>query len=67
VIGHVQICNSPTHCEPGVGEVDLHYVIERVDAKGYAGWIGLEYDPSSGDTWASLAWATRYGYPIRPR
>jgi hydroxypyruvate isomerase len=66
-IGHVQICNSPTHFEPGVGEVDLHYIIERIDAKGYDGWIGLEYDPSSGDSWASLAWLERYGYPIHPR
>lgn len=66
MIGHVQIGNAPTRNEPGVGEIDLHYLIERIDAKGYDGWIGLEYDPSQ-DTWSSLAWANRYGYDIRPR
>ncbi len=66
VIGHVQIGNAPTRNEPGVGEVDLHYIVEQLDARGYDGWIGLEYDPSR-DTWSSLMWASRYGYPIRPR
>lgn len=66
LIGHVQIGNAPTRNEPGVGEIDLHYLIERIDQKGYGGWIGLEYDPSL-DTWASLMWAKRYGYPITAR
>ena len=65
MIGHVQIGNAPTRHEPGVGEIDLHYLIERIEAKGYDGWIGLEYDPSQ-DTWTSLMWAKRYGYPIAP-
>jgi 2-dehydrotetronate isomerase len=66
LIGHVQIGNAPTRNEPGVGEVDLLYLIDQVDARGYNGWIGLEYDPSI-DTWQSLMWAKRYGYDIRPR
>ncbi len=66
-IGHVQFGNAPTHNEPGVGEVDIDWLAARIDAKGYDGWIGLEYDPSQGDSWASLAWAQRFGYPIRPR
>jgi 2-dehydrotetronate isomerase len=66
MIGHVQIGNAPTRNEPGVGEIDLHYIVDRVDAKGYRGWIGLEYDPSL-DTWSSLQWANRYGYDIDQR
>jgi hydroxypyruvate isomerase len=66
LIGHVQIGNAPTRNEPGVGEIDLCWLIDQVEAKGYDGWIGLEYDPSI-DTWASLRWASRYGYPIRGR
>lgn len=63
LIGHVQIGNAPIRHEPGVGEIDLHFLIEQLDRKGYEGWIGLEYDPS-GDTWSSLAWAARYGYRV---
>jgi len=65
-IGHVQIGNAPLRHEPGVGEIDLHDVIARVHAMGYPGWIGLEYDPSA-DTWTSLAWMGRYGYPPATR
>jgi hydroxypyruvate isomerase len=66
MIGHVQIGNAPTRNEPGVGEVDLHYLIGQIDTKGYRGWMGLEYDPSR-DTWSSLQWANRYGYEIGSR
>ncbi len=65
VIGHVQIGNAPVRNEPGTGEIDLHFLLERLEAKGYGHWVGLEYDPSR-DSWASLAWAERYGYARRP-
>jgi hydroxypyruvate isomerase len=64
-IGHIQIGNAPIRYEPGVGELDLFYLIDRIDAKGFQGWIGLEFDPSK-DTWSSLTWANRYGYAVSP-
>lgn len=66
LIGHVQIGNAPTRNEPGVGEIDFEWIIQRVDQKGYKGWIGLEYNPSK-DTWSSLIWANRYGYNVDPQ
>lgn len=62
-IAHIQIGNAPLRHEPGVGEIDLFHLMNVFDAAGYAGPIGLEYDPSL-DTWSSLKWAERYGYAI---
>ena len=66
MIGHIQVGNAPERHEPGVGEVDLHHLIEHADRNGYRGWIGLEYYPSK-DTWSSLAWMNRYGFSIEGR
>ena len=66
LIGHVQIGNAPTRNEPGVGEIDLCWILDQIEKKGYEGWVGLEYDPSI-DTWSSLQWAARYGYQIQRR
>ncbi|TGD95258.1 TIM barrel protein [Methylobacterium nonmethylotrophicum] len=65
-IAHIQIGNAPPRHEPGVGEIDLFFLMDHFDRDGYSGWIGLEYDPSR-DTWSSLRWAERYGYRIGAR
>jgi hydroxypyruvate isomerase len=63
-----QIGNLPDRTGPGTGELDLFWISERIEAKGYKGWIGLEYGPAKGqDSWDALAWASRYGYPVKPR
>ncbi|CAH1666254.1 hydroxypyruvate isomerase family protein [Chelatococcus asaccharovorans] len=62
LIGHVQIGNAPGRHEPGVGEIDLFHIIDALEAKGWTRPIGLEFDPAS-DTWSSLRWMERYGYP----
>ena len=59
-VGHVQLGNPPGRHEPGAGELDLLWFVDRFRDKGYAGAIGLEYTPSA-DTRSSLAWAQRYG------
>lgn len=46
-IGHVQIADAPGRNEPGTGDLDLRGQLDRLAAAGYAGWIGLEYKPSS--------------------
>ena len=54
LIGHVQYADSPGRGAPGTGTVDLWALLERLDAVGYEGRVGLEYVPS-GPTAESLA------------
>jgi hydroxypyruvate isomerase len=58
-IGHIQIADNPGRHEPGSGEIAFDFLLERIDALGYEGWIGCEYMPA-GDTAAGLGWARRY-------
>ena len=58
-VAHVQIADAPGRGEPGTGSLDLDRPLAALEAKGYRGWVGLEYQPSTGDTLASLAWLPR--------
>ncbi|MGE8611220.1 MAG: 2-oxo-tetronate isomerase [Achromobacter veterisilvae] len=58
-IGHIQIAGVPDRHEPDLGELNYPYLFERIDALGYAGWIGCEYRPRAG-TSAGLGWARPY-------
>jgi hydroxypyruvate isomerase len=60
IIAHMQLADVPARNEPGTGEIGWDYVLKRVDALGYQGWIGCEYRPA-GDTVAGLTWRQRYG------
>jgi len=60
VVGHIQIADVPARNEPGTGEIGWDFVLPRIDALGYTGWVGCEYRPA-GDTVAGLAWRQRYG------
>jgi hydroxypyruvate isomerase len=53
-IGHVHVADAPGRGAPGTGDLDLWGFLDAVDAAGYAGPVGLEYD-ARGDTPASLA------------
>ena len=59
-IGHLQLGNPPGRHEPGVGELNLQYYFDLVDKKGWKGWIGCEYVPST-HTLDSLGWGAAYG------
>ncbi len=63
-VGHVQLGNPPGRHEPGEGELDLLWFVDRFLDKGYTGAIGLEYTPRH-DTASSLRWARRYGIEVR--
>ena len=58
-IGHMQLADVPDRHEPGTGEIHFPYLLARIDALGYAGWIGCEYNPR-GDTLEGLKWARAY-------
>lgn len=58
-IGHVQIAGNPGRHEPDVGEINYPFLIGRLDALGYSGWIGAEYKPA-GRTEDGLGWMRAY-------
>jgi hydroxypyruvate isomerase len=55
-IGHVQIADSPERGEPGTGEIRYPYVLTALEDLGYDGFVGLEYNPTTGITEDSLQW-----------
>jgi hydroxypyruvate isomerase len=61
-IGHMQLADTPGRHEPGTGEINYEFLLHRIDAMGYAGWIGCEYRPAT-TTEAGLGWARRW---LRP-
>ena len=58
-IGHVQIADVPDRHEPGSGEINFDFLLRHLDALGYSGWVGCEYNPK-GDTLEGLKWAQPY-------
>lgn len=58
LVGHVQIADVPGRHEPGTGTAPIPAFLERLEALGYEGRVGLEYVPS-GDTDVSLDWLPR--------
>lgn len=58
-IGHIQIADVPARHEPGTGEIDFDFLLAHLDAIGYSGWVGCEYNPL-GETVEGLKWARPY-------
>ena len=54
-IGHVQIAGNPGRNEPDIGEINYPFLLQRLDALGYSGWVGAEYKPK-GRTEDGLGW-----------
>ena len=61
LVAHVQVADCPGRHEPGTGDVDHAGLFVELDARGYDGFVGLEYHPSTADTDASLGWFRRHG------
>jgi hydroxypyruvate isomerase len=55
-IAHIQVADSPGRGEPGTGEINYPFVLDAIEALGYDGWIGLEYNPTTAATEDSLGW-----------
>ncbi|MDW7656712.1 MAG: TIM barrel protein [Bacillota bacterium] len=45
-IGHVHTAGVPGRHEPIDNEVNYPYVLKKIDAQGYKGYVGLEYWPT---------------------
>lgn len=58
VTSHVQIADLPGRGEPGSGKLALGRHLADLETRGYAGWVGLEYVPTT-DTETSLGWVAR--------
>ena len=56
--GHVQIADSPGRGEPGTGKLDIDGHLAALAAKGYRGYVALEYKPR-GSTLDSFEWLPR--------
>jgi hydroxypyruvate isomerase len=58
-ISHMQLADNPGRNEPGSGEINYPWLLNRIDALGYGGWIGCEYRPATG-TVEGLSWASNH-------
>lgn len=58
-IGHVQIAGVPDRHEPDEGELNIHHLLDVLDALGYEGWVGCEYHPA-GKTEDGLDWLKEF-------
>lgn len=54
-IGHLQLADNPGRHEPGTGEINYPFLFRHIDAIGYEGWIGCEYQPMV-DTMSGIGW-----------
>ena len=55
-IGHIQIADVPGRHEPGTGEINYPYVFRAIEQLDGFRFIGLEYNPTTDTTEASLEW-----------
>jgi hydroxypyruvate isomerase len=56
-VWHVQVADPPGRTAPGTGTVDFEPLFWQLAAKGYKGWVGLEYLPSdASDSSGSFGW-----------
>ena len=58
LIGHIQIADVPGRGEPGTGEINYQFFLDQLDQRGYDGYVGLEYKPTT-TTEESLSWLPR--------
>ena len=56
MVGHVQVADSPGRGEPGTGEIHYPFVLAELEKLGYDGYVGLEYNPTTGATEESFGW-----------
>jgi hydroxypyruvate isomerase len=60
---HYQIASPPDRGEPDAGELNYAWLLQRIDASGFAGYVGCEYRPRRG-TVEGLGWAKALGVSL---
>ncbi len=55
IIGHIQIAAVPSRAEPDEGEIAYDRLLKTIDALGYRGFIGAEYN-ARGTVEEGLSW-----------
>ncbi|NRP21778.1 Hydroxypyruvate isomerase [Ensifer adhaerens] len=55
IVGHVQIASVPSRHEPAGEELNYPFIFSAIDATGYDGFVGCEYNPK-GNTLDGLGW-----------
>lgn len=63
-VGHVQIAGVPDRHEPDSGELNIGFLMRRLDALGYGGFVGCEYRPRA-RTEDGLGWLDALAGPAR--
>lgn len=59
---HVQVSQPPMRSEPGSpGELDFVYILQKLKAAGYRGYVGAEYVPAGKKTEDTLEWIKQCG------
>jgi len=58
LVQHVQIADAPDRHQPGTGQAPIAGFLRHLDECGYAGYVGLEYNPL-GQMDEALAWLPR--------
>ncbi|NPV53914.1 MAG: TIM barrel protein [Firmicutes bacterium] len=48
LIGHIHVADVPGRHEPGTGEINYKNVFSAIEESGYAGFVGMEFQPASG-------------------
>ncbi len=59
-IWHMQVADVPSRAEPGTGEINYDHVLGVIEAAGYQGWIGCDYEPSTATTNQSFGWMKKW-------
>lgn len=60
MINHVQVADNPGRHEPGTGEINYDFIFAALEQRGYDGWVGCEYIPSTPAP-QSLGWLHKRG------
>ena len=64
---HVQVADPPGRGAPGTGTLDFEPLFRQLAARGYDGWVGLEYVPTDpADSASSFAWLLPASQSARP-
>lgn len=53
-VAHVQVADHPGRHEPGTGTLDVAGLLHELDARGWPGYVALEYVPTTAGT--AFAW-----------